>query len=125
MTNAATLPVRQGDLVFRPTSDRQPTGNVEVKQPKNGRLVIAEGEVTGHTHGFDIEEDGGPEITFFTQREYSGRRGSTERQYIRVVGGTATLTHDEHGEIEFPEGTYEVLFQTEYEPKVGQRRVFD
>jgi hypothetical protein len=118
-----TLPGEQGDILFIPLqNDVTPYGRTV--EPRNGRLIVAEGESTGHTHGFDVEE-GGPEVTMFVQTEYGRRGRNTERTFIRVTGGTATLTHDEHGAIDFEPGTYEVRFQEEHVPNQGRQRVWD
>jgi hypothetical protein len=68
-------------------------------QMKSGkRLVLAEGEVTGHAHVLegDLEFDQATEPTFV------------------VVRGKATLTHQEHATVEVPAGTWQVVRQREH-----------
>ena len=42
-------PQRQGDVLLIPT-DSIPEGTKPAKRDSRGRLVLAEGEVTGHAH---------------------------------------------------------------------------
>ena len=117
---------RQGDILLTRLDTRvEKRHNAREIKPKNGRLILAEGEVTGHTHGFEVDDDG-PLLTLFVQSGYNSTgRSLQERTYLSVEGGTALLTHDEHGTIELPEGDYEVGFQQEYVPNFGRVRVWD
>lgn len=103
-----TAPVfyRQGDvLIIRKDS-------VPSLAPKNieGPVILAYGEVTGHTHRFenrravDMIEDG-------------------MRRFL-AVHEAADLTHEEHATITVPPGNYEVIIQSEYSPQ-GLRNVAD
>lgn len=96
--------VRQGDvgLAARPHLG----GNIPDAKPvprEDGRIILAHGEVTGHAHaivgdGVDLLEtpDG--------------------RRFLQLVA-PQELTHEEHGTINLPEGTYEVIRQSEYSPE--------
>jgi hypothetical protein len=85
-----------------------------VATPRQGRLVLAEGEATGHAHAI-AEPDA---------REF---RVGDER--LVLVRSKARLVHEEHAPIELPAGTYRVVIQREYEPaplsQNAWRRVVD
>jgi hypothetical protein len=110
---ASGLPfhVRQGDVLLVAV-DALPEGAVAVK--RSGRLVLAEGEATGHAHAI-LERDA---------REF---RVGDER--FVLVRSKAQLIHEEHAAIDLPAGTYRVVIQREYEPApIGSpawRRVVD
>ena len=97
------MKARQGDLLIVKV-ESIPEG----VKPKKDR-VLAEGEATGHMH----ELDSGDVYEL----------GDT--LYFRVPEeSTATLKHQEHKEIAFGPGEYQVIRQREYEPR-GWRRVAD
>lgn len=72
------------------------------KLVRNGDLILAYGEVTGHAHRVSTKE--------VYMWEKDGQR------YIKVED-SATLTHEEHGRIDVPSGTYQVLIQRIYSPE--------
>lgn len=71
---------------------------------KQTHLVLAEGEMTGHSHR--IAEPGSAELFRFEAE-----------MYLRVTAPAATLVHDEHGPISLPAGVYRVWRQREYSPR--------
>lgn len=71
---------------------------------KQTHLVLAEGEITGHTHR--IEEAASAEMYL-----------SGGEMYLRVVAARATLVHQEHGPIVLEQGVYRVWRQREYSPR--------
>ena len=77
------------------------------------RIVLAEGEATGHAHVVL-----GPTRLVHSTNTPSWR--GVERTHL-VVEGTATLVHDEHDRIDLAQGTYEVRRQREYTPPVPTR----
>jgi hypothetical protein len=83
------------------------TDSVRGNKLKN--LVLAEGEVTGHSH----------KITSGKAELYQD--GDT--LYLHVEED-ATLTHEEHKPLTLPVGDYEIKIQREYEPE-GWRYVAD
>jgi hypothetical protein len=103
--------VRQGDVLLVAV-EAIPAG--AAAQKRTGRLVIAEGEATGHAHAI-AEPDA---------REF---RVGNER--FVLVRSKAQLVHEEHATIELPAGAYRVVIQREYEPApIGSpswRRVVD
>lgn len=98
---------RQGDVLLIPCNVSM-DGAKEIK-PRNGRLILAEGEATGHHHSVDYQTAG-----LF---DFSGKT-------VMVVTEPTTLTHQEHGAIEVMPGQYWVVRQREYTPQ-AIRRVMD
>ena len=80
-------------------------------EPQHRHGVLAEGEVTGHSHRFAVPAEAG----LF-------RVGTS--LYVDVLVDHAELIHQEHGTIRLPRGPYEVRIQREYTPK-GIRKVVD
>ena len=104
---------RQGDVYFIEVSEPQ---NIQFKEAKGEDLVLAYGEVTGHKH-LMVADKPDTQILF---GELNGKK------YMKIVGGTATVTHEEHGVLTFtPEIVREVRIQREYDPIQYQRQVRD
>jgi len=103
------LPVRQGDVLLVPIKE-VPEGCKPVRRV-GGRVILAEGEVTGHHHAI-------------SDTDVALVIGEMERRFLEVGNAGATLVHDEHAGIAVAPGRYEVLVQVEYAP--GElRRVAD
>ena len=87
---------RQGDVLLRQVKELPKTAK------RKGDKVLAYGEATGHKHQFTSEfaelyvDVGGKQYAFLIER--------------------AVLEHEEHANIEVPEGTYEVVIQREFDP---------
>jgi hypothetical protein len=96
---------RQGDVLIS-TVDAIPRG--AAKRPN---CVLAEGEMTGHSHR--IDQPGVAELL-----EHQGRL------YLRVLAKEAKVVHQEHGPITLAQGLYAVWQQREYE-REAVRRVGD
>lgn len=101
---------RHGDLLLVAT-DSKPKGRKV--RPTNGRLVILEGEATGHAHTVSPEH-----ATLVTAGE-----AEELRMWLTLTAPTK-LEHQEHATILLPPGTFEVIRQVEYEPE-GLRNVAD
>jgi hypothetical protein len=101
-TNAPWM-ARQGDvLIVAIPESALPAKLVEV--PKDaGRVVLAYGEVTGHSHAI--------------ARSASLYRDENDARFLRVSGGGAKLKHEEHAAIAIPPGAYRVVIQNEYSPE--------
>jgi hypothetical protein len=84
---------RQGDLLFVEIKDLP--ANLK-EQPT---MVIAEGEVTGHSH-----------------RLSEGRVLENKRDVFLEVVRAARVVHQEHHTINLPPGRYRVIRQREYTP---------
>jgi hypothetical protein len=89
---------RHGDLLLEKTKSI----------PKDARplnhLVLAEGELTGHSHRI-------------AERAAAQLFRSLESLYLLVTAEKATLVHQEHGPIELAPGAYKVWRQREYSPR--------
>jgi hypothetical protein len=89
---------RQGDVFMIAISSLPKLGRVE------RRAVLAEGEVTGHTHSLADPSAG----QVFTVRG---------ELYLEVIADSATIVHEEHAPVTLPRGGYAVRIQREYSPK--------
>jgi hypothetical protein len=67
-------------------------------------LVLAEGELTGHSHRI-------------AERDAAQLYQSGDGLYLSVTNESATLVHQEHGPISLPRGNYRVWRQREYSPQ--------
>lgn len=98
------LKYRQGDIALV-SIDKLPEGLVQVPRMR-GRIVVAEGEVTGHAHVLE----GGAALFLATDLE------DLENRFLEVAE-ECELVHDEHNTITVPPGIYEVKRQKEYTPE--------
>lgn len=94
----------QGDVYLRQVKSVPKT--VMPVEFKNGPVILAYGEVTGHCHAIHT-----PKVAMF--RDDGGGGGT----FINVPAGGASLTHEEHGAIAIPPGDYEVVVQSSYTPE--------
>ncbi len=93
--------VRQGDLLLVPVAELPES----VRRVRGRRLVLAEGEATGHAHVVDDE------------RASLYQHGWPETRYLRVEGvEPVSLVHEEHDPLPVLPGVYEVRRQREYAP---------
>lgn len=104
---------RQGDVLVRATT-KQPSTRAK-RVTDHGRTILAYGEVTGHAHEVvdDVARrvenvDAVPAMQLF--EEPGGTR-------LLVISRPVSLTHQEHGRIGLPVGTFEVIRQREYSPE--------
>ena len=101
--------VRQGDVLL--VSVEAIPGESKRATTEGSRLVLAEGEATGHAH-----------VVLGAGRLYlSGVERGTSGTYL-LVEEPATLVHDEHDAIGLEPGAYEVRRQREYIPPAPRRR---
>ena len=112
--NSAEVPrglIRQGDLLLVPIAGL-PEGADRVR---SGRLVLAEGEATGHAHVVDDE-----------RASLHRHPWSPAARYLHVAGDEPVfLVHEEHDRLRVASGVWEVRRQREYEPRGQFRRVSD
>ena len=95
---------RHGDVILVPRE--VPAGAVLQKEKQ---VVLAYGEVTGHSHAMN-----GACMMF----KYSDAR------YLRVQDELVELRHEEHGCLQIPQGDYEIIIQKDFEPS-GWKNVQD
>lgn len=89
---------RHGDLLVQ-SADKVPLDARPLQH-----LVLAEGELTGHSHR--IAERGAAKL-FQRGRDL----------FLTVTAHTVTLVHQEHGPISLTQGVYRVWRQREYFPR--------
>lgn len=105
------LVLRQGDVLLVPVTEIPEIARKT--NHKRGRLILAEGEATGHYHSIACSLD----VDLFempSQREL----------FLLVKEGNALLEHQEHAKISVPQGKYRVIIQREFDPS-GDRKVTD
>lgn len=103
--------IRQGDVLLVPVEPRILEGCNTVDRV-DGRIVLAEGEVTGHAH--------------VVKEELSELYVADSGDVFLQNGAEADLTHEEHDTITLPPGTFKVIQQKEYDPfKDAEQRVMD
>lgn len=96
--------IRHGDVILEKVE------SVKGKKKKCKKLILAEGEVTGHFHRLS-----GQLCEYQTGSE----------RYVEVFEKDAELTHDEHDTLQIPEGKYRVLIQREVDLVGEVRQVMD
>jgi|688.fasta_scaffold00011_52 hypothetical protein len=84
---------------------------------KQDELILALGEVTGHSHRVKSKEQG--DILLF--EDDSKINDSTLFEIINE----SVLTHEEHEPITLSPGQYLSIIQTEYDPIEHRRKVID
>lgn len=104
--------VRQGDILLVPV-EKLPEGLKAVPR-ENGRIVLAEGEATGHLHAIEA-----PEAMFLATdlAEVEGR--------FLAVEAEVALVHPEHDTVTLAPGDYAVIRQREYADAGGITYVAD
>lgn len=110
MTATTLQTYRQGDVLLKKVDHKIPSNAKNVDWKKEGRVILAYGEVTGHAHAIGLMFAS----MFATD---AGKR------FLDVKEG-AQLTHEEHGTIIPVPGIYEVIQQREYTP-TATRNVAD
>lgn len=101
---------RQGDILLVPVNELP--GDLTEVPRQNGRIVLAEGEITGHLHAIDAEE------AVFLAEDLDSPEGRflivEEAEAITKEAAGVALTHPEHDTVTLEPGLYEVRRQREY-----------
>lgn len=106
--------VRQGDVFIRKISKLPETSLEQVKNEDTKKnIILAHGEVTGHTHQIDISS---PNIKLWTD--------GLER-YLEIQEEKVSLIHEEHTKIGLENGFYYVWQPREYVAPDLERKVED
>jgi hypothetical protein len=114
---------QQGDVllvaVTEPIeSDIRSECKIETGGDKDGKVILALGEATGHHHRFELNKlDLGVMVSTVHER-YGGYGGSGYRRgasYYLIEGGPATLYHEEHNPLTVPPGLYRRTIIREYD----------
>jgi hypothetical protein len=114
---------QQGDVllvaVTEPIeSDIRSECKIETGGDKDGKVILALGEATGHHHRFELNKlDPGVTISTLHERygRYGGRVYRDNLTYYLVEGGPATLYHEEHNPLTVPPGLYRRSIIREYD----------
>ena len=92
--------IRQGDILLIPADTM-----IGTPVPlEHGRVVLAHGEATGHTHSISARDD----ITLVTLEQ------AGELRMWLTLDAPAELEHQEHDTLTVPPGTWEIRRQREY-----------
>lgn len=109
----ALRPFRQGDVLLVPCSEIPAIARKEA--PAGERVVLAEGERTGHAHTMLADR-----VSYFRED------GSGSGAYVHVAGPSPVdLTHEEHDTLAIPPGNYRVVQQRQYQPRAAPTAVAD
>lgn len=109
---------RQGD-VFIEAVELSVEGRKRLDDGK-GHMVLALGEVTGHSHRIESLHAS----LYLEQASTSapdalaamGIGGGLIPDRLLILDGPATVVHEEHGSISLDAGTYRIRIQKEYSP---------
>ena len=96
---------RQGDVFMIPAND----GPSDTPEDREGDIILAHGEVTGHAHRI---------------KDTQAKTFSIGGKRYLVVDRPTDVTHEEHATITLPQGRYEIRIQREYTPE-SIRNVMD
>jgi hypothetical protein len=95
---------RQGDVLIVPCEKLNFAGAGLHEVPReNGRVILAHGEQTGHSHAI-----GAPAAVLF--------RNSFGALFLHAPDG-ATVEHEEHKALELPSGDFSVTTQRRADPE--------
>lgn len=97
------IQIRQGDVLLKQVKII-PKNLTDVKI-ENNKIVLAEGEATGHAHTIKKTPDNA--LVF----------DKTNNKLYLILKKAAVLEHQEHKKINLPIGNYEVIRQREYRPE--------
>jgi len=117
---------QQGDITFEKV-DALPKGFKKVALGK-GRIILAEGEVTGHHHA--VAEIDAPKCQLFTATGKDTNLTSdvtVTEMFLEVKEGQkATVGHEEHGAVTLDAGTWRVgrIYEQDHAENLV-RRVID
>ena len=114
---------QQGDVLLeavtkRVESDIKTECRIEKGGDKEGKVILALGEATGHHHRFELNKlDPGVMVSTLHKR-YRGYGGSGFRRgalYYLIEGGPAILYHEEHNPLTVPPALYRRAIIREYD----------
>lgn len=100
----------QGDILIERIEDAPVSGQV-IEACEDGAVVVAEGELTGHSHRLVGS------VTLY--RDPALARDVPDNLYLghlQVTGSAVQLEHEEHAPIRLARGSYRVRRQRHLEP---------
>lgn len=101
--------VRQGDVLLIQVDPAEIAADAPKVARKGGRIIIAEGETTGHAHA--VRTRGVDMVEMF-------------HDHYLVASKPFEVVHEEHGTAQMPAGTFKIVHQREKTPE-AIRRVID
>jgi hypothetical protein len=104
---------RQGDVFIEQAEI--PTA-AKIVRSKQRRLVLAEGEVTGHAHAIVLDH--------MPVGATAKMLRDANREFLRIEGAAVVVEHEEHAPVVLAPGDYGIIHQREYTPE-EIRRVAD
>lgn len=107
--------VRQGDVGISQI-DMIPANAEKVEPTKDNKVVLAYGEVTGHSHRFNadfVDEFKTETDRFFRVKQAAVLNKIDDNKY-QIVQDGAILFHEEHNPIILEPGDYKIIQQQEY-----------
>lgn len=111
--NKQSTHYRQGDVLIERIATI-PTN--AAAQKRSRRIILANGEVTGHHHCLEIEDP----ADWWKRGDISTADNKPAtlagELYVNLPAG-GVVTHQEHAKINLPAGTYRVTRQREYTPE--------
>lgn len=109
MNNKASELIQQGDVLVFTNHEKLPAEAQEV-QPIKGRLILAEGEATGHSHSISLMDY--PSTRLF---EHEGNKFLECLEQVEVV-------HEEHHKVVIPKGLHRIGIVVEVDPFADEIR---
>lgn len=100
---------RHGDVIIKSINEEIPANAKPSRDPQDGRMILAYGEVTGHAHAVVGDAD-----LLEVPQEMVERGISEIEKYLEVHSDGAQVVHEEHATIELPPGRYAIVRQREY-----------
>ena len=104
---------RQGDVLIMRIDDDTKVGAKVATEA--GRVVLAHGEVTGHSHA--IADRAATLFDLPIEHNVDTRAATLALDRIMRCRTTVKLQHEEHATITLARGTYRVRIQREYSPE--------
>jgi hypothetical protein len=101
---------RQGDVLIERISEIPASAQ---KQPQTNRIILAQGEATGHHHCLVLPDPADWWKTDETKLSTTGLAG----EIYFCLAAPAEITHQEHAKIALAPGKYRVTRQREYAPE--------
>ena len=100
---------RHGDVIIRELDATIPDTAQSWRDPQDGRMILAYGEVTGHAHAVSGDAD-----LLEIPSETVEQTITDIEKYLLVGDKGAVVTHEEHATITLPPGRYAIVRQREY-----------
>jgi len=100
---------RHGDVIIRETTQQIPPTAKPSRDPKDGRMILAYGEITGHAHAVT----GNANLLEIPTNIIDQTIRDVEK-WLEVREGGAQIIHEEHATITLPPGRYAIVRQREY-----------